>query len=221
MLAVALRRAPRRVRRGFTLAAGVYLTGALVLETLSGIVLQAAGDRTAYLVVIAATGEHVVYESRLELDRLWLANFDARVERIAAQALWLVGRDGSALRRHMPDLLLRDRTGMVTLVDVRPPWLLNRAQVSDVFSWTGPGVCREGRRYKVWCGGDLVVLNNIRLLGSARRRQFLDDAEPTRSPWPPARDACSARSLSSRLCRSSSLIHVARRRLWCPGRGRC
>lgn len=122
----------------------------------------------------ATTGEHVVYESRLELDRLWLADFDAQVERIAAQPLWLVGRDGSALRRHVPDLLLRDRSGVITLVDVKPAWLLSRAQVSDVFTWTGRLCAARGWRYEVWSGGDLVVLNNIRLLGSARRRPFLD-----------------------------------------------
>ena len=37
---------------------------------------------------------HVSYESRLELDRLWLADFDPEVRRIAAQPMWLCGRDG-------------------------------------------------------------------------------------------------------------------------------
>lgn len=39
----------------------------------------------------ATTGGHVPYESRLELDRLWLADFDPDVSRIAAQPMWIVG----------------------------------------------------------------------------------------------------------------------------------
>lgn len=35
-----------------------------------------------------------MYESRLELHRLWLADFDTDVTWIAAQQLWIVGRDG-------------------------------------------------------------------------------------------------------------------------------
>ncbi len=123
----------------------------------------------------ATTGRHVAYESRLELDRLWLADFDVHVDRIAAQPVWLVGRNGSALRRHVPDLLLRDRNGTITLVDVKPERLVSRREVSEVFRWTSRLCAAKGWRYEVWSGRDLVVLDNIRLLGSARRRQFLDD----------------------------------------------
>ena len=37
---------------------------------------------------LATNQAHVVYESRLELDRLLLADFDSAVARIAAQPLW-------------------------------------------------------------------------------------------------------------------------------------
>ncbi|GGL26662.1 hypothetical protein [Nocardia jinanensis] len=50
------------------------------------------------------------YESRLELDRLWLADFDPHVVWLAAQPFCLWGRDGTAVRRHMPDLLLKLET---------------------------------------------------------------------------------------------------------------
>lgn len=43
----------------------------------------------------ATTGGHVWYESRLELDRLWLADFDPDVVWIATQPVWLCGTDGS------------------------------------------------------------------------------------------------------------------------------
>lgn len=168
-----------------------YATGAdVVVETTLGgldvgrlvtgrpvrVVRSHAGQRHYCGLFWSATmTEHVVYESRLELDRLWLADFDVQIDGIAAQPLCLVGRDGSALRRHVPDLLLRDRTGTVTLVDVKPERLVKRPEVSEVFRWTSRLCAAKGWRYEVWSGGDPVVLDNIRLLGSARRRQFLDD----------------------------------------------
>jgi hypothetical protein len=50
----------------------------------------------------STTGAHVVYESRLELARLLLADFDREVAGIAAQP-FLVREEG---RRHVPDFLL-------------------------------------------------------------------------------------------------------------------
>jgi hypothetical protein len=54
-----------------------------------------------------ATGQRlVVYESRLELARIMLADFDPAVTAVAAQPFRLIGRDGSRVRRHVPDVLL-------------------------------------------------------------------------------------------------------------------
>ena len=50
-----------------------------------------------------ATGQRlVVYESRLELARIMLADFDPAVTAVAAQPFRLIGRDGSRVRRHVP-----------------------------------------------------------------------------------------------------------------------
>lgn len=54
----------------------------------------------------ATTGGHVVYESRLELARLLLADFDPAVREIFAQPCLLVARVGDRVRRHVPDFLL-------------------------------------------------------------------------------------------------------------------
>lgn len=48
----------------------------------------------------------VAYESRLELARIILADFDPSVAGIAAQPFLLAGDDGARDRRHVPDLLL-------------------------------------------------------------------------------------------------------------------
>jgi hypothetical protein len=66
-----------------------------------------------------ATGQRlVVYESRLELARIMLADFDPAVTAVAAQPFRLTGRDGSRVRRHVPDVLLAGADGGVTVVDV-------------------------------------------------------------------------------------------------------
>ena len=63
----------------------------------------------------------VVYESRLELARILLADFEPDVVGIAAQPLQLVGPDAGRIRRHVPDLLLVNADGGVTVVDVKAP----------------------------------------------------------------------------------------------------
>lgn len=58
----------------------------------------------------------MAYESRLELAWIMLADFDPRVTGIAAQPFRLAGPDGAGRRRHVPDILLADASG-VTVVD--------------------------------------------------------------------------------------------------------
>src|SRR5947209_6549626 len=67
----------------------------------------------------ATTGGHVVYESRLELARILLADQDSTVVSIAAQPLLLEGFDGERTRRHVPDVMLGHADGTVTVVDVK------------------------------------------------------------------------------------------------------
>ncbi|MFC9763353.1 hypothetical protein [Rhodococcus jostii] len=43
--------------------------------------------------------DHVAYESRLELDSLWMADFAPEVRRIAAQPLWPSGPGGAPRKR--------------------------------------------------------------------------------------------------------------------------
>ncbi len=94
----------------------------------------------------ATTGGHVPYESRLELDRLWLADFDPQVGAIAAQPLWLRGQDGPVMRRHAPDLLVAHDGGGFTVVDVKPARLVSRPEVAAVFAWTSRLCAARGWR---------------------------------------------------------------------------
>jgi len=122
------------------------------------------------------TGKHVWYESLLERDRLLLADYDPDVVGIAAQPMWLVGKDNGDIRRHVPDLLLALRDGNFMLVDVKPAEFAAHPKAVAVFGWTA-GICAaRGWRHEVWTGADATVLANIRQLAAGRRRELLDNS---------------------------------------------
>jgi len=120
----------------------------------------------------ATTGTHVVYESRLELSRLILADFDPRTVGIAAQP-FLVEHDG---RRHVPDFLLIDVDGMVTVVNVKPAERLQERKVKDALQWAGDLFRSRGWRSEIWSGTDPVAMSNVRFLAGYRRRALFESA---------------------------------------------
>jgi len=124
----------------------------------------------------AATNDRtLVYESLLELDRLWLADFDPAVVKIGTQPFQITGREGADLRAHVPDLLLVHADHSVTVVDVKPSSMLDKPRVRAQFEWTR-GLCRDkGWGYEVFTGGDATVLRNIKLFAVGRRPQRLPD----------------------------------------------
>jgi hypothetical protein len=111
----------------------------------------------------------VAYESRLELARIMLADFDPTVVAIAAQPFQLVGSDGPRIRRHVPDVLLMGADGEVTVVDVKAPSKLTDSSVQAVFSWTRRVAAWRGWGFEVWSGADQRVLDNVRFLAGYRR----------------------------------------------------
>jgi len=117
----------------------------------------------------ATTGRHVVYESRLELARIMLADHDAGVVGIAAQPFQLRGPDGRRMRRHVPDVLLTHADGTVRVVDVKAPSRLDAPDVIAQFEWTRRVCDRQGWAFEVWSGADAVVLENVRFLAGYRR----------------------------------------------------
>jgi hypothetical protein len=78
----------------------------------------------------------VVYETRLELARIMLADFDRSVTGIAAQPFVLTGPHQGRSRRHVPDLLLMGADGGVTVVDVKAPSRMADPRVREQFPWT-------------------------------------------------------------------------------------
>ncbi|MFT4294625.1 MAG: TnsA-like heteromeric transposase endonuclease subunit [Micropruina sp.] len=118
---------------------------------------------------LSTTCSLVGYESLLERDRLWLADFDPAVSWVSSQPFWVSGRDGSQVRRHVPDFLLQTTTGFV-VVDVKPAELVNDARVAAVMGWTRRLCAARGWRYEVWSGADPVLLRNVRFMATVRRQ---------------------------------------------------
>jgi hypothetical protein len=117
----------------------------------------------------ATSGGHVIYESRLELARLLLADFDPDVTAIAAQPFLLRALAGGRVRRHVPDFLLLHADQRVEMVNVKPAGRLADPAVAEALAW--PGELFEGRGwgYEIWSGADPVVLANVRFLAGYRR----------------------------------------------------
>ncbi len=109
------------------------------------------------LLWMATTQSLVGYESLLERDRLWLADFDPTVSVVLTQPFWVSGRDGSVLRRHVPGFLLETTRGYV-VVDVKPAELLDDAVVAAVLNWTRRLCEAKGWTYEVRSGADPMLL---------------------------------------------------------------
>lgn len=112
----------------------------------------------------------LVYESLLELDRLWLADFDSTVERIATQPFEVRSGDDHSAFKHVPDIMLVGADNTVTVIDVKPEGFISRPAVKAQFDRTR-GLCQtKGWNYEVFTGGNPVELRNIRALAIGRHR---------------------------------------------------
>ncbi|NIK56123.1 TnsA-like heteromeric transposase endonuclease subunit [Kribbella shirazensis] len=124
----------------------------------------------------ATTGRLVAYESRLELARILLADFDGSVVGLASQPLWLTGPDGDRTRRHVPDLLLLHADGLVTVVDVKAASRMDDPRVMAQFAWTRQVCAVRGWAYETWLGADPALLENVRFLAGYRRPHLVRTA---------------------------------------------
>lgn len=118
------------------------------------------------------TGQ-VIYESRLELARLMLADFDPTVTRIVAQPFLLTTVVNRRQRKHIPDFLLITND-VPAVIDVKPAWQLEKPKVRFTLDWTRKLVESRGWRYEVWSGPDIVELRNVRFLAGYRNPSLFD-----------------------------------------------
>lgn len=121
----------------------------------------------------AATEEgHVIYESRLELSRLMIADFDPSVRHIVAQPFWMRTRIGGRLRRHIPDYYF-GTTGGSVVVDVKPRARLADPKVAATFDWTREAIEAKGWTFEIACEQPRPYIDNIRFLAGYRRAQYV------------------------------------------------
>lgn len=135
----------------------------------------------------ATTRGLVVYESRLELARLLLADFDQQVVGIFAQPCRLRARVGGRWRLHVPDFLLVLADGNVRVVNVKPAERLEDPKIAEALAWPGELIEGHGWQYEIWSGADPVVLANVRFLAAYRRAGVVPDEDIARA-WEVVRD---------------------------------
>ena len=118
----------------------------------------------------ATAGGHVIYESRLELARLLLADFDPDVMAIAAQPFLLRARVSGRVRRHVPDFLLVRADATVQVVNVKPAARLADPEVAEALAWPGElfEAARLGPR-DLEPARTRCYLANVRFLAGYRR----------------------------------------------------
>jgi hypothetical protein len=121
----------------------------------------------------ATESDHVIYESRLELARLLLADFDVGVQRIAAQPFLLRCPVDGKERRHIPDYLLLTNAGPV-IVDVKPRRRLESKTVAFTFEWARSVLTERGWRYEMSSEPPPIELENVRFLAGYRRAWLFD-----------------------------------------------
>jgi hypothetical protein len=125
----------------------------------------------------STTGDHVIYESRLELARLLLADADPDIVGIGAQPFLLIEGTETKPRRHVPDFFLQYRNGRCTVVNVKPAGRLKDPKVAATLEWAGMAITAKGWVAEVWTGCDPLLLANVRFLAGYRRSWLFDPAQ--------------------------------------------
>lgn len=151
------------------------LTAALVLSAVPWRTIRSRRGQRHFpgLYWSSTTGGHVVYESRLELARLLLADADREIVGIAAQP-FLVSDDDQ--RRHVPDFFLVRADGSARVVNVKPADRLEDPRVAGALAWADAIFAARGWQHEIWSATDPHVLSNVRFLAGYRRAGHLDAA---------------------------------------------
>jgi hypothetical protein len=117
---------------------------------------------------------HVIYESRLELSRLLMADFDRSVRFIVAQPFLIRSKVQGVVRRHIPDYLLLTDTDPV-MVDVKPREQVSDTKVAETFAWVQQVIESLGWRFEIASEQPPVLLDNVRFLAGYRRPQSINE----------------------------------------------
>ncbi len=121
----------------------------------------------------ATESAHVIYESRLELSRLLMADFDNSVIQIRAQPFQMMARvDGRAVS-HIPDYwLLREGVPPV-VVAVKPAAMLEDPKINATFRWVREEIESKGWKFEIASEQPAAQLVNVRFLAGFRRPETI------------------------------------------------
>ena len=118
-------------------------------------------------------GDHVIYESRLELADLLLADFDSQVRQIVAQPFMFRAEVQGQVRKHIVDYLWGTDDGPV-VVDVVRAERMSHPGIALLCAWTRLIVESLGWSYLVVNEPVPVQFGNVRFLAGYRREWLID-----------------------------------------------
>lgn len=130
----------------------------------------------------STTGEHVIYESRMEMRALIMLDFDPNVVGVVAQPFALVfagNGKGEKPKMHIPDYLADCRNSANRVIDVKPAERASKPDKKAVFEATQRACAVVGWDYEVVSEHDPVLLANVEWLSGFRRVPLmLEDIAP-------------------------------------------
>jgi hypothetical protein len=121
----------------------------------------------------ATQRDHVIYESRLELANLLLADFDPAVRQIVAQPFLLSAEVDGRLFTHIPDYLL-GTDGEPVVVDVVRGERMVEPEIIFLCAWTRQIVESLGWSYVVENEPPRIRLANVRFVAGYRREWLIN-----------------------------------------------
>jgi hypothetical protein len=127
----------------------------------------------------------VGYESRLELSRLMLADFDATARKIVSQPFQLRGMVAGERIRRVPDYLVCADSGPL-VIDVKPVRALRELDGVHLLDVTRHLIESRGWRYEIASEPAKVEFMNVRFLAGYRRASHfnVDVLDAVRSSVP-------------------------------------
>jgi hypothetical protein len=121
----------------------------------------------------ATVRDHVIYESRLELANLILADFDPSVHHIVAQPFQVSASVDGQERRHILDYLWDSDEGPLVVDVVRTERMTN-LKIVRLCTWTKKIVESMGWSYLVVNEPAAMRIANVRFLAGYRREWLLN-----------------------------------------------
>lgn len=116
----------------------------------------------------ATTSTQVIYETRLQLRRLILADFDPSVTFVVAQPFQLHAMVDGAHRRYVPDYFLTTTNGPVVL-DVAPSDRRSTPRSRDTYSWVRKALSTRQWTLDVVSEPPPTFFHNVHMLAGYRR----------------------------------------------------